>query len=87
MLDRSKEGGRRKDKYAQEEDEDDIDKRLAAVAALADNRLSPLGIPEGNYRTRGRWPGHSSSSPSSFTSPFDSLFAAGNDRSRLNLSR
>ena len=82
MLDYMRENNRRKDKYASDEEEDDVDKRLEAVAALADDRALPLGVPEGKYRTRGRW-----SPQSSFTSPFNNVLGAGNDRSWSDLSR
>jgi hypothetical protein len=95
-VDANNDDNRRRIKFLHDDDEeDDVDDHLVGALSYADNRYSPFNAPEGNYRTRARWPAQSSSAASSFllpppppptspssSSPFDD-FINGNDWSRL----
>ncbi len=71
-VDPDNDDNRRKEKVAYDDDEDDD---LIGALSYTENRYSPFNNPpEGNYRTRARWPAQ----PPSSLSPFDD-FTNGND--------
>ncbi len=77
---------RRKEKIANDDyDDDEVDDHLIGALSFADNRYSPFNPPEGNYRTRARWP-QAPSAAAVPSSPFDDLMN-GNDWSRMDFSK
>jgi hypothetical protein len=77
---------RYKNKY-ENDDDDDVDDQYASFSSYADNRYSAFSPPEGNYRTRTRWPTPAPAPPSqSFLPPPSSSyddFMNGNDWPRF----
>jgi hypothetical protein len=81
-----KDENRYKNKY-ENDDDDDVDDQHASFSTYADNRYSAFSPPEGNYRTRTRWPTPAPAPPSQsfFPPPSSSYddFMNGNDWPRF----
>jgi hypothetical protein len=72
-----KDDSHKKNKDENEDEDDHVDDSYSALASYAHDRYSTFNPPEGNYRTRSRWP--AAASPSSSYDDFPN----GNDWSRF----